>query len=287
MKARATLFASMALFIANSAIADDVTRKACVEATEKGQTALDESKFSAAREQFLICSASGCPPVIAKQCTEWMAKLDADQPSVAFRARDAAGKDVTDVRVMVDGERLTDTLDGKAINVEPGVHIFKYMRDGSLDVEEKLVVRIGEKNRFVDVTFAPPKPITPESADRLRGEANVKPPRDGFHVPAVAWITGAVGLAAFGGMTALAIVANSDETSLRTSCAPRCAQSDVDAIQAKLTIANVAMAVGFVGVAVAVTSIIIANVGGGPKQSGAVQLRLRAGAGWAGLSGSF
>ena len=216
-----------------------------------------------------------------------MAKLDADQPSVAFRARDAAGKDVTDVRVMVDGERLTDTLDGKAINVEPGVHIFKYTRDGSLDVEEKLVVRIGEKNRFVDVTFAPPKPITPESADRLRGEANVKPPRDGFHVPAVAWITGAVGLAAFGGMTALAIVANSDETSLRTSCAPRCAQSDVDAIQTKLTIANVAMAVGFVGVAVAVTAIIIANVGGGPKQSGGVQLRLRAGAGWAGLSGSF
>ena len=209
-----------------------------------------------------------------------MAKLDADQPSVAFRARDAAGKDVTDVRVMVDGERLTDTLDGKAINVEPGVHIFKYTRDGSLDVEEKLVVRIGEKNRFVDVTFAPPKPITPESADRLRGEANVKPPRDGFHVPAVAWITGAVGLAAFGGMTALAIVAN-------TSCAPRCAQSDVDAIQTKLTIANVAMAVGFVGVAVAVTAIIIANVGGGPKQSGGVQLRLRAGAGWAGLSGSF
>lgn len=269
----------MTLLVAVPAIAADANRQACVEATEKGQTARDDNKFSAAREQFLICSANKCPAVIAKQCTEWMQKLEVDQPSIAFRARDGAGKDVIDVHVTMDGAPLTDTLDGKSINVEPGVHTFKYAHAGSIDVEEKVVVRIGEKNRFVDVTFVAIKPVA------IPGP--VQPSTGGFHVPAVAWVTGLVGLAAFGGMTALAIIANHDETSLRSSCAPRCAQSDVDAIQTKLTLANVAMAVGIVGVGVAVTSIIVANVGGGSKQSGGAQLRVQAGVGWGGLSGSF
>jgi hypothetical protein len=278
------LAALATLLVLGPALAADANRKACVEATEKGQTLRDDNKFSDARAQFLICSDTKCPAVIAKQCTEWLQKLEADQPSIAFRAKDAAGKDLIDVQVSVDGTPLTSTLDGKALNVEPGVHTFKYVHAGAPDIEEKVVVRIGEKNRFVDVTFANPNPtpavVTPPPSTVASG--------GGFKVPLVAWISGAVGLAGFGVMTAFAVMANGDESSLRTSCAPHCAQSDVDAIQTKLTLANVMMAVGIVGVGVAATTIIVANVGGGRSQkTGGARVRVQAGVGWAGLSGSF
>lgn len=273
--------ATLSVFV--PALAADPNRKACVEATEKGQTLRDDNKFADARAQFLICSESTCPAVIAKQCTEWLQKLEADQPSIAFRAKDAAGKDLVDVQVSVDGTPLTSTLDGKALNVEPGVHTFKYVHAGAPDVEEKVVVRVGEKNRFVDVTFATaavtPVPLAPPPSPSPSG--------GGFKIPVVAWVSGIVGLAGFGAMAAFAVMANGDESSLRTSCAPHCAQSDVDAIQTKLTLANVMMVVGIVGVGVAATTIIVANVGGGSHKTGGARVRVHAGAGWAGLSASF
>lgn len=279
-----SLLLGLATFaMASPSLAAD-TRKACLDATEKGQSLRDDGKLSAAREQFAACASDKCPAVIAKECTSWLQKLTDDQPTIAFRAKDSAGKDVIDAQVLVDGTSVTDTIDGKAVNVDPGVHTFKYVHAGSPDVEEKVVVRVGEKNRFVDITFTTTAPTV---ATTTQPVADEKTSRSGFHVPVLAWVTGAVGLAAFGAMAGLAVSASGDESSLRTSCAPNCAQGDVDAIQTKLVLANVAMGVGIVGLGVALTSVIVANVGGSSTKTGVSRMKWLAGAGWLGLSGSF
>ncbi len=285
MRARALWIGLCAVTFAVPSLADN-RNKQCVEATERGQAFRDDGKLSAARDQFLACSSDKCPSVIAKQCLTWLQQVRQDQPTVSFRAKDSAGKDILDVRILIDGVLAVETLDGKPLDVDPGVHAMRYVHAGSPDVEDKVVVRLAEKNRLVDVTFSsavvqaqtPVKDATPPSQPSTSG---------GFHVPVVSWITGIVGVGAFATMAGLAVSANSDESALRSSCAPRCAQGDVDAIQTKLLIANVAMVVGIVSLGVMVTTLVVANIGSKQPKTGGSQVRVQAGAGWLGVAGTF
>ena len=56
-------------------------------------------------------------------------------------------------------------------------------------------------------------------------------------------------------MAVLIPIANSDANTLRATCAPRCAQDDVDAVQGKITGANVLMGIGIGGIALGATSL--------------------------------
>src|SRR5215470_4150062 len=80
------------------------SKKACIEASEQGQQLRDEGKLIKAREKFLTCVRDTCPGMIRKDCTEWLAGVDANLPSVVVSARDESGHDVTTVRVLLDGE---------------------------------------------------------------------------------------------------------------------------------------------------------------------------------------
>jgi hypothetical protein len=72
-------------------------------------------------------------------------------PTLTLTAQDVSGRDVVDARVLIDGNPVSEKLDGKAIAVNPGVHVFRFEAQGGASAEERVVVSEGEKARKITV----------------------------------------------------------------------------------------------------------------------------------------
>jgi hypothetical protein len=210
---------------------DDSIPKACIDAAERGQALRASHALLAARESFIACSRDACPSMIRRDCAQWLAQVEGSLPSVVLAASDASDRDVTSVRVLVDGKTLVDRLDGTSVFVDPGKHVFRFEWTGHAPVEQELLVREAEKGRLLRATF------TDSSAPRP--------------VPVGVWILGGVAVAAGAAFGVLGATGKGDVDHLRSTCAPNCAQSDVDAAGAKIVAANVALGVGVVALGAA------------------------------------
>jgi hypothetical protein len=228
------------------ASADD--KQACVAASEKAQQLKNAGKLSEAREQLNACSRAECPKLIQQDCTQWMSELLAALPSVVPGAKDRKGRDIVDVRVSVDGKVVAHSLDGKAIVLDPGVHTFHFEASGAPTIDEQVVVKPGEKNRLVTVTFAKGEDAAGPASGHTghsgagTGAPPEEPPRSS--PPVAAYIVGGVGLVTLGVAGVFLLGANSDARGLRDSCAPRCSQTEVDDIQDKYNLAGITAGIG-------------------------------------------
>lgn len=235
--------------------------KECVAAADEGQKLRDDGKLNAAREKFIACAAKACPGAVSKQCSQWLSETEKDMPTMTFRALDDQGKETLEVKVLVDGGKVSDTIDAHALALDPGEHKVRFERADGRAIEEKVLLRPGEKNRLIELSFQvktapppePPKVVTPPPPG---------PETDrGFHVPLLGWVGLGVGVAG-GVMTAVfALSANSDEKNLRTTCAPACDPSEKSSIDTKVALANVGFGIGVVGLGVAVVTTVLANTG--------------------------
>ncbi|MEZ4314739.1 MAG: hypothetical protein R3F14_42530 [Polyangiaceae bacterium] len=259
--------------LADTARADDVD--ACVTASERGQELRDQGKLIDARALFVECAAARCPAIVQKDCAAWLAGVEDKLPSIAVHARDSAGKDLSDVRVAIDGKPAIDRLDGLSLSVDPGTHTFRFERDGSPAVEQTLLLHEGEKNRPVEVILARPASI---------------PPARALRVPAAAWALGAVSLASFGAMTAFGVSATTAVEDMRApgGCAPHCDPARVDAARRDMILTNVLLGVGAATLGTAAILVVV-ELATGQEQSGNTPLRARVGVGpgSATLSGSW
>lgn len=261
--------------------ASAIDRKACIAAADDGQKLRDESKLGEARDKFIACADKACPAAVAKQCTEWVAEVDHDTPTISFRAKDGAGKEVFDVQVFVDDKSLAESIPPKSFPMDPGNHRIRFVRKDGTSAEETFLLRTAEKDRILEMvlkgaTVANVPVVPPPST-----------PGGGFRVPWIAWV--GVGVMVVGGVgtAAFALSANADETNLRETCAPRCDPSERSSIDTKLILANVSLGLGFAGLGLAVISTIVANVGhkdSAPATTGLIVAPLPNGAalGWAG-----
>lgn len=250
--ARALRFATTSAFAlamiaaARPASADE--RAQCVAASEKAQQLKNAGKLSEAREQLVICGRAECPKLVQQDCTQWMSDLLGVLPSVVPGAKDRRGRDIVDVKVTVDGKVVTETLDGKPILVDPGVHNFHFETKGAPAIDEKIVVRQGEKNRIVTVTFAlgedPDAAKKPGRIDVGRDSDRRDHDTGGSSLPIAAFVVGGLGLAALGTALYINLDANADARKLRDECAPKCNPSDVDDVEQRRIIAGVTAAAG-------------------------------------------
>lgn len=228
-------------FADTAARADD--REQCANAAEQAQSMRDEGKYRRAREQMLICARDVCPGPIKSDCGKWLDQVERDAPTVVFGAKDG-GKDVTDVKVWMDGVVVTEKLDGKPQLVDAGEHTFKF-EHGGVTKEEKVLIQAGQKGRSVTVAFgAAASTTTPP----LGG-----PAEEGSIVPAL--VVGGIGVIALGSFTLFGIQGKNDVDDLQ-KCKPRCAESDVDKARTKLIIADISLGVGIVALAVSAYMII-------------------------------
>lgn len=234
---------------------------ACVESADQSQELRDNGKLVEAREKLLQCSASACPPAVAKQCAKWLVDVEQALPSIVVRVRDGAGKDVVDANVWIDEAPRASSVDGRAVVLNPGAHTILVRRQGSPDAEERIVVASGEKHRVVTIEVRADV-VSPKEPPK---EVSVPPPpprpsSGHFTFPWYSGVLFGVGVAGFVSVAVLVPLARSQANDLRATCAPTCATSDVDAVQTKITIANVMLGVGIGGVALGVTSLVLANV---------------------------
>ncbi len=235
--------------------------KECIAAADEGQKLRDDGKLTAARDKFIMCAAKACPGPVAKQCSQWLVDAEHDTPTVTFRALDELGKETLVVRVLIDGVAVAQSIDARALSVDPGEHAVRFELASGQGVEDKVLVRPGEKNRMIELSFQPKAP--PPAAQPVAPIAPVAPAEESrdFHVPVLGWVGLGIGVAG-GVMTALfAISANNAESDLRSKCAPSCDPSEKSSIDTKIVLANVGLGVGVVGLGLAVVTTVLANTG--------------------------
>ena len=93
------------------------SKEQCVDANGLGQELRRTGKLSAAREQLRACAHPTCPALVRDDCTLRLDELERAQPTIAFSVQDAAGADLSQVTVRVDGMTLATRLDGTALVV--------------------------------------------------------------------------------------------------------------------------------------------------------------------------
>jgi hypothetical protein len=158
-------------------------------------------------------------------------------PSVIVRARTADGRDVLDVRVLVDGVLRARALDGRALAIDPGPHVVRYERDGTASIDERVMIAESEQNRIVEVRFPEPFAAPPVPA-----------PERSRPAPVGAIVATSVSVLALGGFAVLGLTGQGDYDRCKPS---GCSQSDRDSLETRQTVARVLLGTGVVAAIVA------------------------------------
>ena len=225
--------ALIALLLVSGAAYGQEPSNACSDAYVASQRLERAGKLVEARREMLTCADASCPSAIQTDCVQWLGELRRKLPSAVFAVRDSGGHDLVDVRVLVDGALAASRIDGKPLDLDPGEHLVRFEPRGARAHEVRVVMREGEQDRPIAVDLPAPPTHRP--------------------IPASVWITGALSLASFGAFAAFGAWGLADFGSL-AYCKGFCAPSDVDAVNLKYAVADVALGVGVV---LAVTSVVL------------------------------
>jgi hypothetical protein len=226
---------------------------ACAEAYERAQIERKAGHITAAIENLTICSGEPCPKFIRKDCIQWLGESQNAQPSVVFSVQHD-GVDLSSAEISCDGRVVTRIVDGKAVAIDPGPHVFVFRVQGFLPVERQLIVREGEHNRLVEAelkeTSGKPAPsLVPGAALSPSGESYQKSSELGgafsqnsrslrLYGSAGLGILGVSGFAVFG------LWGESQKNNLERTCSPYCQSSQVDEVRTKYIVADACLAVG-------------------------------------------
>jgi hypothetical protein len=250
------LLGLVALAYSTNATADDKDQKQqCISAHADSQKLRSDSKLQEAREKLLVCSRPECPGAVRADCGKWLSEVQEEMPSVVVVATDANGNDVADVKVSADGKVVAPELTGQPVFLDPGAHDLRFERQGYSPVERKLVIRVGERNRRVEVSFTPTlagadssgtgdQPGTGPSS----GPTEDKGTSSGGGVPTMTWILGGVGVVGLGSFGFFALNGKSKENDLE-KCKPNCAHSDVQSAKTSYLIGDISLGVGVAALA--------------------------------------
>jgi hypothetical protein len=222
--------------------ADDDTH-VCLTSYVETQKARRDGRLRAARAAADRCGRPICPDVIRNDCVRWQAELDQAIPTVVLSAVGPDGHDLTDVSILVDGVLFVARLDGRAVAMDPGAHVFRFVAPDGASVEQRVLLAEGERDRAVVGSFAP-------SAD---GRPVERPSPATRPVPASVWIVGGVGAAAATVAVtfwSLALFANPGLVS-ELSCKPNCPAGSSDTMSLRANIGDIAGAVSLLALGTA------------------------------------
>lgn len=263
--------------------------EACVAAYDKNQRQRRAGELIDARRQLLLCSRGECPEVIRNECTRWLAEVEAAIPTVVLAAKDESGHDVTSVRVEVDGKLVQERLDGRALPVDPGTRVIRWLGSGGQVIEREVLIREAEKRRLIEVQFVDQRrhpftqPVIVEPAP-VEARAPVQDEEVSRPIPTEAWVLGGIGAVGLAGFGYFGWRSWWEADDLQDSCAPNCDESDVDAARTKALIADISLGVAVIGAAGAAYFVVVDT---GPDRSRRGSTKAVVGPGWTGLIGSF
>lgn len=220
-------------------------KKECAAAYVEAQKLSREDKLRDARVQLDLCLNPACPAGMVKDCRQWSSDVEAAMASVVLVVRGPDGSALPDADLRIDGQRVSLPADG-AIELEPGTHQLRVEAPGLDPVEQSVTLARGEKKKQVELAFAkkaesvaPPEPV-----------AEPPPPKPTRRVTPVMLVLGGVGVVGITGFAYFGLTGKSDESDLKSRCAPNCRQSDVDAAHGKLLIADISLGIGLAALGV-------------------------------------
>ncbi len=158
----------------NALAAAELTKDECVDANARAQELRLDGRLRAASVEFGRCAGASCPAIVRDDCSSRLDEVDKALPSVVFGAKDAAGADLSEVRVWVDGELLLGSLDGKALTVDPGAHSFTFEAEGRPPITMRLLILEGEKGRHQRVIMGQARVSAPRRAAQLQVESPLR-----------------------------------------------------------------------------------------------------------------
>lgn len=213
----------------HSAGADRVEE--CADQAERGQELRDALQLVEARALMVACAQSDCPAVVSTSCTEWLSDIDKRIPSFVVSAKDPQGRDLTAVRVSLDGVAIANENAARAVRANPGAHTIRCEVDGYEPVNEQVLLREGEGVRVVGVTL-----------ERKAGPSPA--PSTSGRIPPLAYVLGGTSLVALGLFAYFGASGASEYRRLESECAPRCSSSDISDVKTRFVVADVSLVVG-------------------------------------------
>jgi hypothetical protein len=127
--------------------AADPTTSDCLNANERAIALRIEHKLRASRAELLMCAAASCPADIRTECARKVEEVNGSMPTIVFEVEDGSGNDVSAVKLTMDGELLAERLEGTAVSIDPGGHVFRFEKEGLPPVEKRLIIFEGAKDR--------------------------------------------------------------------------------------------------------------------------------------------
>jgi hypothetical protein len=154
------------------ALAQEPSKLECIRANEAAQSLRLNGRLRDARTQLRLCVATSCPGPVREDCAERLREVEEAMPTILFAASDFAGNDVPGVRLQIDGGAAT-RLDGTALAVDPGEHVFRFAAEDARTVELKLTIEADAKDRREHVVFPAPREVraSGQSSQRAVGLA--------------------------------------------------------------------------------------------------------------------
>ncbi|MGD0676103.1 MAG: hypothetical protein ABSC94_11825, partial [Polyangiaceae bacterium] len=216
--------------------------RACVAAYDDAQGYRKDGDLLKARKALETCAAATCPGIIQSDCTTWLSQVVDSIPSIILEAK--VGEDnVFDVSVWMDGARIATKLDGKPIEINPGLHVFVFERQGAPPIEKKAIVAHTKSDLISATWSSAPAPIRPTGTAHLTGPA----PAASDSPRPVTWpvyVLGAITVVSFATFAVLGVSGNATKHDLESSCAPHCTDSQVGPVRTRFIAADVAAGVG-------------------------------------------
>jgi hypothetical protein len=218
----------------------------CAAAYEASQEQRANGKLRDAKQSLVTCSQAGCKDFIKKDCAKWLGEVDAAMPTVVFAAK-SDNKDLSDVKVMLNGEVLAESLDGKAIPMDPGTYefVFESRDHGSRNV--KVVVKEGRKSQEIEADFTETKPDTGDPAGGGASISTADKPSN----KTLAYVLYGVGAVGIGGFAFFALSGNKEKNDLACADTKTCTDDDLDPVKKKYLFADISLGVGVVSLGVA------------------------------------
>jgi len=129
----------------------------CDDSWSQAQLLLKQTHLIDARAQYRACldscaSGTGAEVEASRDCSETLKRLEQDIPTVVLSATDAAGKQLADVTVTVDGRQVASRLDGVALELDPGSHAFAFTFQGTTKTLQASLNQ-GQRNQEVKMVF--------------------------------------------------------------------------------------------------------------------------------------
>jgi len=211
----------------------DTARDSCLASHELAQELKLQGKLLESKKTLLSCADEQCPSIVRSDCVRWLDEVESAVPTLVVVAISDAGDEIN-VSVTIDGKLVTNQLDGKPIELNPGVHDLAFELAGAKPKTLRVNVGQGEKNRIVRLDYR-----------QKISAVQLAPPARVAETPAFAPINYVLGGVAAAGLISTtyfgirAVMAHEDAR----SCEPMCSSAVANDVRRKSLYADLSLAV--------------------------------------------